>query len=373
MEVVMLSALGHIRPRRARRTLVSAVVCAGMILTVVHGGTASANPAEVAENLAYSCAHAALQAHHRGARASVAELTGDCVRWAERDLINEAARNVLSPVNAGLVAVDTAKSLQLKEKLAPLVGYIVAQFESLTKLRMALGVDVINGRTMLKTNGSTKVIDAPTSPYQLTGMSDGTSHAAGSNDAPPPGDRSSRFEWNNTVTLIWDPNWGGDYRYTDGTAKFGLYTQSYKARPDYDFYASSMVASVTPMNGAKMKEVYIQRDPHASGMSMIEFDPTAVASYGSGGTTSLGATLEGHIRGESGSDIGGGFSIGRTWNRPEGYAGGAALHDDSHYALWRDGGKGSQYAKSAEGVETWGQATDGDVEWLIGAWAETVH
>lgn len=178
-------------------------------------------------------------------------------------------------------------------------------------------------------------------------------------------DAVSNFSWRSNYTMYHNPNdsSGGPGK-VDGRINYNFYRTTGKPRQEWDFFATSMAYSVTPINGHRLKEMVSHISPRGD-LEPVDADPLAVNKFGSAGSWSLGASLMGEAKmGNYGG--GGSFSIGRTWNYPEGYGGGGQLSSGEHYAMWKTGsGSGSTYAKSTAGVETWKRPTGGAAGYAI--------
>lgn len=289
---------------------------------------------------------------------------------AQTSVVNEAiksANSVNQTANAKL-----ARNAGAGDLLDGILGTVVSQVEQLTGLEAGVKVSY----TCCYVGAQAKVLGFQVD--ERVGFSPDLSNSclldgcwfptSGSNPQPSStGDSTSNFRYSNQAILYWSRGSGGSGN-LDGRAMYTLYEQSYKPREESDFWATSQKASVTPRNGKRMTEVYTNVSPAERGLQLSDADPFSVNEYGSAGSFSLGASLSGEYRGAGGS-----FSIGRTWNYPRGYNGGGFLSSGEHYGLWRlADGDGDQYAKGAQGVETWRSPTNAYVGWNVGATA-TYH
>lgn len=160
-------------------------------------------------------------------------------------------------------------------------------------------------------------------------------------------DSITQFEWRNTVNMYNNPdNESGGPDKVSGLAAYHYYVQSYKFSEAWNFSASSQLYSASPVNNCKIKTVTSTVEPRRS-TELSDWEPTYVEEYGSAGSRSVTAGL-------SGEKGGGSFSISRSWNVPQGIAGGYPTDDSRHFVVWKSPSKnGDRNTKSATGVETW--------------------
>jgi hypothetical protein len=245
--------------------------------------------------------------------------------------------------NEALLATSTANITEAGDLVAPLVGHALSLFASTVALRSGFSIDYANAKpTIFPTGlGAVSAMDTPTG-----------------------------FTYNNTAHLYWTPGQpSGRNNHLDGSINYNIYSQSSRYNPTFDFWSTTQSASVSPINGARLKEVQTKMQPNDY-LESVESSPNAVNKYGSAGSFTLSATLSGEMkRGQysGGTEIG----VSRTWNFAEGTVGGGRLHDQSHYGLWQSGGKsGTSTAKEAAGVETWRVPINKDVFWYISGYAK---
>lgn len=255
-------------------------------------------------------------------------LTGYALDQAHLEVVNNT-------VVSGTGTVDTIEPGDLA---APLVGHLLSIFASTAALRGGFTVDYLNARPEIYQTGLglITVMDTPVG-----------------------------FSYNNTAHLYWDPNGpSGRNGKLDGLITYNVYSQGSRYVSTHDFWATTQVASVSPRNGARIKEVETKIAPNDY-LESVEAEPFTMNKYGNSGSMSLSATLKGEMGSETRSG-GAEVTIGRTWNFAEGVVGGGRLSDQSHEAIWKAGNKaGSSDAKGAEGVETWRVPINKDVFWYI--------
>jgi hypothetical protein len=184
-------------------------------------------------------------------------------------------------------------------------------------------------------------------------------------------DTPDGFKYNNTDHLYWDPNQdSGSNGHLDGIQTFNMYNQAKRYVSDFDFWATSNVASVTPLKGSHLTHLDAEVAPNDN-LELVASDPNAVNPYGNAGSRTIDASLHGEWSAGADGGPGGGGSVGlsETWQWNVGYAGGGILHNEEHYGEW-DLDKGQDnYAKAVQGVETWKVPINEGVWWMIGGYA----
>lgn len=247
--------------------------------------------------------------------------------------------NLAAVNNAVVNAQTTAEIAEPGDLVAPLEGHALSLLSSTVVLRAGFSVDYLNVRPTI---------------YPV-GLGNGVSTM----DSP------QGFKYNNTAHLYWDPNGAsGRNGKLDGLITYNLYSQSSRYVSTHDFWATTQVASVTPRNGARLKEVKSNIAPNDY-LESVEASPFSMDKYGSSGSMTLSASLKGEMGNDTRSG-GAELTIGRTWNFAEGVVGGGRLSNQSHEVAWRAGNRaGTSTAKGAEGVETWRVPVNKSVFWYI--------
>lgn len=179
------------------------------------------------------------------------------------------------------------------------------------------------------------------------------------------GNTPSRMSAFSHLPIEWDP--AKNHHRADGYGTYYYFKTDYKYRSDYDFYASSMDASVTKYGGNRLKKIYMSAIPGQS-MELVEGTPNAVHTYGSSiGSTTISATLSGEISSKDGGGEtkgGAGIGISRTYERFEGSDGGGYLHGGTHFVTWIAGNHaGTTNPKSVDGVTSWSVPSGTAAHW----------
>lgn len=308
---------------------------------------------------------------HANVRSRVTERDGQ-PGACERAVLDSISRLLYEvPRDASSAAVVTKAelaSLEVGNVIAAGIGVLQEQFGDLAGLRISLGTAATDPGTGIAAGVGgaefgTGVSAAPDSELGCLGcvepnglltvdQADTRLREREQTDEIPADDRVSKFKWHNSARITFKGSEG--CQCLDGKSLYGLYKETQMIDNAYRFWALSQGASLNPINGHKIKKILSAVRPQ-DGQLGEEYDPMQVREYGDGGSMTLGATLEGSGSKDpqSGKSIGGGFTIGRTWNFSEGSAGGSQFSDDHTYTAQFLNGGGSPYPKSAVGVSTW--------------------
>lgn len=294
--------------------------------------------------------------------------TASCTSSVTRAGATLIAAGLGSTANVSTAAA-IATTTAVGDQLDGLVGEAARVVEDLTSITAVIRADASKGivrysirvpATNSEYRGSVNALRIIECPGCVSGHENGF-------EPGPGGDSYAKFNYNNTANLRWS---GDANKKVDGLARYNLYTAAEKPDPYREFYATSQVASATPINGRTIKGIITTIEPNAH-LQLVASSPLGVNEYGSSGSLSLNATLSGEISRDNSGSAGGSFGIARTWNYAVGHVGGADTSKMAHYAQWRARGNGDKFAKSAEGVETWTSPNKTNVVWYISAVATT--
>lgn len=248
------------------------------------------------------------------------------------------------------------------DTIEPLLGEAFAQVERLTGLKLWYEVGSGPSVGAGAEYGSTHVyqrVEMPNAacvpPLCWPVFAAGRSSDTG-------GDSISKFQWNNSVIGVWDPDRESSPN-SEGRAAWNLYAATEQPRIEFDFWATSQKASVRAVNGKKLEGVLQWIGPaNENTEELIDWSPGEISEYGDAGSLTLGASLSTERVGNGAS-----FSIGRTWNFSKGQVGGHASHAGDHILAWWKTSSSTSNPRSTNGVETWKTPAGADVSWILGA------
>lgn len=159
------------------------------------------------------------------------------------------------------------------------------------------------------------------------------------------------MRWRNGVTRYHNMNdESGGPGIAYGRAQLDKWEQDRRYHEAWDFHGTTFLYSATP-NRDRSCRVYQMTavvDPTGSS-ELAGWAPPAIDLYGSAGSRGITAGFEAEVK-----PVKAGLSIGRSWNIPEGLAGGETTEKGGHRGFWQSGAKkGDLYTKSTEGVQSW--------------------
>jgi hypothetical protein len=240
--------------------------------------------------------------------------------------------------------------------VSALVSDAVGQFEDLTGLRAYVdgGVEqggvwveggaFLNGEKIVYTEQRVRVrnqcLSQPTSCFLLSSPS----------ETKAGGFSTAKFEWVLNAQAYWDPDDTASCGCADGKAVWNLYRASPQFHDAFDFYSMGMWSSVSPVGGARFKQLVQEVGPKEH-PEIVEADPLFWREDGNGGSVTIAASLSGQSNAPQG---GGSFSISRTWNFSKDVAAGRVLSSDLHQVgSASKNERGDTVTRSTTGATTW--------------------